>query len=286
MNRRIYSGKNTPAFFRETLQFDVECPYKIRYKDFLNDDYAPPHYAQTLELGICRSVTGTLVAGNAHFDLLGDVVYVVPAEVVHSTAIKKGSGYIYVMHISLEHLQELLDIEKLIMQTKRIFLNTATILPIAESVHGIILEMIRQDDNPLVRTRLLLQIFEILCQHMPLRNDAGASFARKEHTPLHRIIGWTEEHYMEPIRLEQAAAAIGFTRTYFCTWFRLNTGLTYVQYLNLLRVNNACRLLVQTESISSACYNSGFQDMSYFIQVFKKLQGCTPKTYVRNYQKE
>ena len=58
--------------------------------------------------------------------------------------------------------------------------------------------------------------------------------------------------------------------------------MTYNRYLNHVRISNACRLLAQTGSISTACYESGFQDMSYFIQLFKRTQGVTPKTYLRN----
>ena len=75
---------------------------------------------------------------------------------------------------------------------------------------------------------------------------------------------------------------VGFSRNYFCAWFRGHTQTTYLKYLNQVRINHACRILSHTGSIDQACTASGFRDMSYFIQTFRKMQGCTPRQYVRN----
>jgi len=282
MEQRICYGKNTPVSFRENLHFSSNCPYRIRKKDFQNDDIAPLHYADTLEIGLCCGISGELTIGSERFRIDGNTVYVVPPGAVHSTAFSHGAGCIYVIQISPAILRNLLDIEALFRQNQKSIYSIPHICDSYSAIHELVLEMIRLDENPVARTRLLLQMFEVLEQLTPTESTAESDRFPTRDQNLRKIIQWTETHFAEPIRLEQAASIVGFTRNYFCSWFRANTRSTYLQYLNNVRINHACRILIHTGSIESACFDSGFHDMSYFIQTFRKTQGCTPKKYIRN----
>lgn len=282
MEQRICYGKNTPASFRENLHFSINCPYRIRKKDFQNDDIAPLHYADTLELGLCCGITGELVIGSERMKIDGDTVYVVPPGAVHATSFSRGDGCIYVVQVAPGALQGLVDISALFAQNQKSIYSIPHICNAFGEIRQRIEEMILMDDNPITRTRLLLEVFEILEQETPTETVSEAEEFSVRNRELYNIIHWTEKHFAEPIRLEQAASVVGFTRNYFCSWFRANTQSTYMQYLNNVRINHACRILIHTGSIESACYDSGFHDMSYFIQTFRKTQGCTPKKYIRN----
>ena len=282
MEQRICYGKNTPVSFRENLHFSSNCPYRIRKKDFQNDDIAPLHYADTLEVGLCCGISGELTIGSERFRIDGNTVYVVPPGAVHSTAFSHGTGCIYVIQVSPAILRNLLDIEALFRQNHKSIYSIPHICDAYSAIHELVLEMIRLDENPVARTRLLLQMFEVLEQLTPTDSAAESNHFPPRDQNLRKIIQWTETHFAEPIRLEQAASIVGFTRNYFCSWFRTNTQSTYLQYLNNVRINHACRILIHTGSIESACFDSGFHDMSYFIQTFRKTQGCTPKKYIRN----
>lgn len=281
MNTRINYGKNTPLSFRESLRFDRDCPYKIRCKDFVNDDIAPLHCAETMEIEVCCAITGELVIENQRICVNGDAVVVVPPGAVHAVTFRTGPGRLYVLHISFEALREFVDVAALLDLDGRSLSGVARLCPEFDRVHRLVLEMIARDSEPLARTRLLLEILEIVTaqnQEEGLARPGPAAGSEE----LRRILRWTETHFTSRVNLEDAARTVGFTRNYFCTWFKEHTGMTYNRYLNHVRISNACRLLAQTGSISTACYESGFQDMSYFIQLFKRTQGVTPKTYLRN----
>lgn len=282
MEQRISYGKNTPVSFRENLHFSINCPYRIRQKDFQNDDIAPLHYADTLEIGLCCGIRGELVIGSERLKIEGNTVYAVPPGAVHATTFSRGEGCIYVIHVSPGALRGLVDIGELFSQNQKSIYAIPHICDAFDEIHSRILEMIRLDGNPISRTRLLLEVFEILEQQTPAEASPESEPFPTQNKELYKIIQWTEKHFAEPIRLEQAASVVGFTRNYFCSWFRANTQSTYMQYLNNVRINHACRILIHTGSIESACYDSGFHDMSYFIQTFRKTQGCTPKKYIRN----
>lgn len=282
MEQRISYGKNTPVSFRENLYFDALCPYRIRVKDFQNDDIAPLHYADTLELGLCCGIRGEVLIGGERLRVDGNAVYAATPGAVHATSFERGPGRIYVLHVSPAALKELVDLELLFRQEQKSIDQIPASCEGFEELYALVQQLILTDADPLLRTALLLQIFAVLKRQTPQGLSTGAQ-PRADSRELHSIIQWTESHFAEPIKLEQAAAVVGFTRNYFCSWFKANTHSTYIQYLNQVRINHACRVLVQSSSISRACDESGFRDMSYFIQIFRKTQGCTPKQYIRNF---
>ncbi len=279
MSNRISFGKNTPLSFRENLQFDEYSPYKIRCKEFVNDDIAPLHYADAMEILICCRIIGEIVIENKRIAVDGNAVVLIPPGAVHSVTIHKGTGRAYVLHVSFTELRGVMDVPTLMKQSGLTLAGIDYVCPEFERVLVLINEMIERDDAPFARTRALLEIFEILSKQMRPCVTSDRLQTTRGREELRRILRWTEQNFINPVRLEQAAAAVGFTKNYFCSWFKTNTGITYNHYLNNVRISNACRVLTKTGSIADACYESGFRDMSYFIQLFKKTQGCTPKAY-------
>ena len=69
---------------------------------------------------------------------------------------------------------------------------------------------------------------------------------------------------------------------YFSAMFSQEIGQTFIEYLTEKRINEAKRMLRQTEMRSSEiAFAVGFRDSHYFSFVFKKVSGCTPSEYRR-----
>lgn len=65
-------------------------------------------------------------------------------------------------------------------------------------------------------------------------------------------------------------------RKYLCRIFKEYTGKTVVDYINELRIDNACHeMTVKGMSVTRAAYDSGFNNLSYFCKVFKHYKGVT-----------
>lgn len=80
--------------------------------------------------------------------------------------------------------------------------------------------------------------------------------------------------------MNQAAAMVNVSPSYFSTLFRQETGTTFIEYLTELRLEKARELLMCTELRSSEIgYQVGYKDSHYFSYIFKKVCGCTPKEY-------
>lgn len=80
--------------------------------------------------------------------------------------------------------------------------------------------------------------------------------------------------------LNQAAAMVNISPSYFSTLFRQEMGMTFVEYLTEVRLEKAKALLMCTNMRSSEIgYEVGYKDSHYFSYIFKKVCGCTPREY-------
>lgn len=94
------------------------------------------------------------------------------------------------------------------------------------------------------------------------------------------------EHFRENIDRESIAAAIFITPNYLSRSFKSETGLSLREYINCLRIQEAKRLLSQTnKGVSEIAVEVGFENFSYFSTVFKKMCGMSPLSY-RNSRKQ
>lgn len=98
---------------------------------------------------------------------------------------------------------------------------------------------------------------------------------------LKQVLRYIEDHYAEEITLETLASIAGMNPKYFCRFFRQITQRTPIDYVNYYRIECAREQLSTTDmTITDAALNCGFNDISYFIKIFKKYMGVTPKQYV------
>ena len=91
------------------------------------------------------------------------------------------------------------------------------------------------------------------------------------------VIDYINEHYTENISSAMLSHKFGHEEAYFCRKFKKHTGLTIMKYIQILRMEKARKLLVETDlpvqDVATAC---GFTDTAYFNNCFKKLYRITP----------
>lgn len=97
-----------------------------------------------------------------------------------------------------------------------------------------------------------------------------------------KVLQYIEQHYREPLTLEDLARQCDMNRNYFCRAFKEYTQKTPMEYLNFYRIESACEKIVSTdEKLLDIAMSCGFSDYSYFIKVFKSQKGVTPRNYSR-----
>jgi AraC-like DNA-binding protein len=99
---------------------------------------------------------------------------------------------------------------------------------------------------------------------------------------INKVCTHLQKHFAAPITLTQIAELVHMSESNFCKFFKKATGATFSDYLNELRVNEACHLLLATEDkISKIAHDCGFDSLSYFNRVFLKKMKATPSVYRR-----
>lgn len=95
-----------------------------------------------------------------------------------------------------------------------------------------------------------------------------------------KAIKHISENYQKKIRVDTLAAECNYSVTAFCSIFKRENGKSAMEYLNCYRVNKAKKLLSDTLlSVSSIAHHCGFEDVSYFVKVFKHCEEVTPSRY-------
>lgn len=92
---------------------------------------------------------------------------------------------------------------------------------------------------------------------------------------------WVQEHYAGTITLVQAAANVYLQANYFTTLFRKEMNVSFIQYLNELRIDKACRFIMEhpDASFEEVAQKNGFTSLRHFYSMFKKCAGQTPGEY-------
>lgn len=94
------------------------------------------------------------------------------------------------------------------------------------------------------------------------------------------ILDYIEKNYSKKLTTSSICKKFGYNETYFCRKFKQKTGISVTRYILLLRLEQACRLIQETNKaigvISTTC---GFSDFSYFCASFKRIYGLSPTEY-------
>lgn len=100
-----------------------------------------------------------------------------------------------------------------------------------------------------------------------------------EQQRIRRLYRFVEDNYQRRIDLTEAADLTNLTKAAFCRYIRRMTRLTFTEFLNQYRISQAKKRLLLDQSVTEACFGSGFESLSYFNRVFRKLAGENPSQF-------
>ncbi|MFZ4285929.1 AraC family transcriptional regulator [Variovorax sp. HJSM1_2] len=107
--------------------------------------------------------------------------------------------------------------------------------------------------------------------------DDDASLAQ-----LSGIVSYLTDHCAEQFTMSDISARAGMSESQFSRYFRRATGNTFTDFVNRLRINRACQLLMETDRyVSNVCYDVGFNNVANFNRRFLQIKGMTPKDFRR-----
>lgn len=276
--------KNVITAFKEHKIFKQNRPWDVNTMTFPSDITVPPHYADTVEVLLCCGAFGDIYIGGNKFKLGGKQVFYIPPRIVHSFFYKKSRGYVKVLKINVEQLKPMLNLEEILIRENRSFLSLPICPPYSDKIAGIA-ETFKNSDRIGEICECILSLINMPARYSCAPYPKTAANDIQSHN-LRKVILWTEQHYSSKISLEDAAKLIGYEKHYFCNKFKALTGISYINYVNNLRIQYACELLASDSSVSSVCERCGFNSQSYFTKLFKRIVGVTPKSFTAGILKQ
>ncbi len=127
----------------------------------------------------------------------------------------------------------------------------------------------------------VVRLISIFAAYLSTRsNQIVTQEASAEAPVITRARAFIAENYAEEIALTDVARAVNTSPFYFCKLFKAATGLTFTDYLARVRVESVKQILLNPHKrVSEAAYEAGFQSLSQFNRVFRRIAGESPTVY-------
>jgi AraC-like DNA-binding protein/ligand-binding sensor protein len=127
----------------------------------------------------------------------------------------------------------------------------------------------------------LVKLLAIFAQHLSIvSNQVLVQRENAEPLVITRAKEYIREHQTEDITLAQVARAVNTSTFYFCKMFKKVTGLNFTDYLSRVRTEKAKNLLLNPNlRVSEIAFEVGFQSLTHFNRVFKRIIGMSPTQY-------
>jgi AraC-like DNA-binding protein/ligand-binding sensor protein len=127
----------------------------------------------------------------------------------------------------------------------------------------------------------VVKLLSIFAQHLSmLSNQVVLQQDNAEPPVITRAKEFIQEHQTENLRLGHVAKAVNTSTFYFCKMFKKVTGINFTDYLSRVRIEKSKNLLLNPNlRVSEIAFEVGFQSLTHFNRVFKKILGQSPTEY-------
>ena len=154
----------------------------------------------------------------------------------------------------------------------------------SQNIHSLLNSLLsEQDDSSVFRNAYMHTLLNTLLFSIILQVQREEPAKKEQFDRIRQIIGYIHKHYQEDISLEQLAKTFYISPYYLCREFKRHMDCTMIQYLNVTRIMNAQRKLMETDlNITQISRETGFSSLTHFNRVFKSVTGMTPSECIRD----
>lgn len=127
----------------------------------------------------------------------------------------------------------------------------------------------------------VVKMLDVFSQHLAIVSNQLV--VRKEHPEpeiVTRAKQYIQEHHTEDLSLGDVAHTVNTSTFYFCKVFKKSTGINFTDYVSRVRIEKAKNLALNPNlRVSEIAFEVGFQSLTHFNRVFKKIAGLSPTEY-------
>ncbi|MGS2779687.1 AraC family transcriptional regulator [Robertmurraya sp. GLU-23] len=142
----------------------------------------------------------------------------------------------------------------------------------------------RKEDNYEIKVHsLLLDVVYQLVTHFKVEKKNIIINTEKDIERMNRLTNYIQQHYMNPITLQELADTEELTAPYLSRYFQHHMGQSFIKYINGIRLEHAVRFLLETDQpIIQIALECGFPNLNSFHKLFKDTFHTTPHQYRKN----
>lgn len=135
----------------------------------------------------------------------------------------------------------------------------------------------------------LLEVFHTLAQSHEVTElndrDTSIKLFLNDKIRMGAVYKYIHAYYNQTPDVNKVAASVHLSTAAFCRYFKKQTRITFTDFVNQYRITQSKTLLLQDMSVSETCYEVGFESLSYFNKLFKKVTGENPSQFKKRYVK-
>jgi len=147
------------------------------------------------------------------------------------------------------------------------------------------------ETDGLDRLTAFMGLVDYLAEKVDLWTSLYTGIPQKKYSDaegirINDIFQYTFKHFEKKIALEDIAAIAHMTPHAFCKYFKKHTRKTYITFLNEIRIEQACKMLIHglSENVSDIAFKTGFNNVVNFNRVFKKITKVSPSEYLMQHK--
>jgi AraC-like DNA-binding protein len=133
----------------------------------------------------------------------------------------------------------------------------------------------------------LLEIFQVLSTSKEVtalnEQDTSVKLFLDDKIRMGAIYKYIHSNYNNAPDVNAVAASVHLSTPSFCRYFKKQTRMTFTDFVNQYRITQSKTLLLNDVTVSEACYEVGFESLSYFNKLFKRITGMNPSAFRKKY---
>jgi AraC-like DNA-binding protein len=144
-----------------------------------------------------------------------------------------------------------------------------------------------QDKGHFEQILNLLEVFQVLANSSEItelnQQDTSIKLFLDDKIRMGAVYKYIHANYDQKPDVNVVAADVHLSTAAFCRYFKKQTKMTFTDFVNQYRITQAKTLLLKDLSVSEACYEVGFESLSHFNKLFRKLAGENPSAFKKRH---
>ncbi|WP_395972738.1 AraC family transcriptional regulator [Chryseobacterium cucumeris] len=133
----------------------------------------------------------------------------------------------------------------------------------------------------------LIEILQILAHSTEVKElnkeDTRIKWFLNDKIRMGTIYDYIHENYDRKPNVNEVAQVVSLSTPAFCRYFKKQTNMTFTDFVNNYRINQAKIFLLKDQSVTEVCFQVGFESLSYFNKLFKQHTGETPSEFKKKH---